>query len=66
MQNTARYDLQRTLLSHHFHSVQQFGFKPSRFGKAKGSTGMLVEQRGKLPCAYSISLHIAIQLFLFS
>lgn len=52
--------------SHHFHSVQQFRFKPSRFGKAKGCTGKLVEQGGKLPCACSVFLDVAIQLFLFS
>lgn len=51
--------------SHNFHSVQQFGFKASRSGKTKGCTGMLTEQRGKLPSAYSIFLDIAIQLFVF-
>lgn len=48
--------------SHRFHSVQ---ITASRFGKTKGYTGMLAEQREKLSSAYSIFLDVAIQLFVF-
>lgn len=53
----------RGALSQHFHSVQQFGLKTFRFGKTKGCTVMLAEQRGILPSAYGIFLDMAIQLF---
>lgn len=53
----------RGALSQHFHSVQQFGLKAFRFGKTKGCTVMLAEQRGILPSAYGIFLDMAIQFF---
>lgn len=37
----------------HFHSVQQFGWKDSRFGKTKGCRAMLAEQRGKFPFSWT-------------
>lgn len=43
----------RVAFSQHFHSVQQFGLKASRFGKTKGCTVMLAEQRGKFPFSWT-------------